>query len=120
MLVGQHVGLVNAGEGLVLGVLEKARRAHGDWILNGVEEGEQVVADVGGEFCGEETPRDFVVVVALDGEVVKLVLGKEAVEDSGSEYERWRHSDADAGESLAEPVIVQQVTDECEAAGLAA
>ena len=81
VVVRQHVRLVDAGEGLVLRVLQQARGAHGERVRNRLEERVQVLRRLLGKRGRVEAAADRRVVVGLDREVSEVVLVEEPVED---------------------------------------
>ena len=59
--VGNHIGGVDAGEWLVVRVLQQGAGAHGDRCLDGLEEGEEVGYQRIGQLCPHEVLQDFLV-----------------------------------------------------------
>ena len=102
MLVAQHEGFVDAGEGLVLRVFEQAGGAHGQRIAHFLEKRFQICrCRATGKSRVQKALLDFGVVVAVQREVAEIVLGQEVVEHVRGENDRGRHRDADAGKACA-------------------
>ena len=49
--IGNHIGGVDAGEGLIVTVLQQRRGTHGDRTLHGIKEGEEVGNKCIGKLC---------------------------------------------------------------------
>jgi hypothetical protein len=119
-VVGQHHGVVDAGERLVLGVFEQARRAHRQGPAHLAEERFQVVLHVARDGGFAEAPPELPVVLAVDREVPEVVLLEEAVEGVRAEDEGGGDRDLDVGEAVAQAVVGQEPAGEGEPPGLAA
>ena len=113
---GYHVGAVDAGEGLVVGVLEQAAGADGDGSVHDVEEGLQVADEPHGEACVEEVGEDVLVGDVAERKLVEVVGVHELVEDVGAEHDGLGDADGDAFLFVEVGVASEQMVDEGEAA----
>ena len=120
MLVGEHEGFINAGEGLILRVFEQAGRADRHRIMNLRKIGPQILGQHFRKRSEKEAAFDFSVIGAMDGEIVQVVLGEELVEDVGGEHERRRDGDTNAAETAGHSVLVEKMANEGEAASFSA
>ena len=86
-----------------------------------IQEGRQFSQDILRELrCLEESPRDFLVVVARHGESAEVVLVDELIEHIGPEDDGGRDVDLNAFESVPDIVVVDERVDEPQATGFAA
>ncbi len=120
VVVGQHVGLVDAGQRLVLRVLEQAGRPDGQGIADLFQVGGQAALYLRGEGGGREAPLDLGVVVGGHGEVAQVVLFQEVIEDVGGEHQAGRHGYLHARELVGHAEVPQQMAHEGQSPGLAA
>jgi len=106
-LIGQHEGFVHARERLVLRVFQQAGRAHGERVMNFLQQFPQIFPKAGRQRRRQKPLLDLGFIGAVEGEIQKLVLLQELVEQVGGQHERRRHGDSDPGESLCHRVLAQ-------------
>ena len=119
LLVAQHEGLVDAGEGLVLRVFEQAGGTDGERVVHFRKKCFQTFLQRDGQRGIEEALLDLVVVVTMQREVAQIVFGEELVEQIGGDDHGGRNGNPHAGKATRDAASAQQMTDEGEAAGFA-
>jgi len=101
-------------------VLEKARRANGQWRVDARNQGPQVADVLRGQLRLLEGVGDAVVREIGVGDVRQVVSFHEAIEDIGGQNRRGRYRDPDVGEFVRAEPGQDFLTDADEARGLAA
>ena len=81
-----HVGAVDACEGLVVGIFEQRAGAYGYRTVRGIEEGEEIGYQRVGQLCAKEMFQDLLVGRIAERYLVEVVLLHEAVEHVGTEH----------------------------------
>jgi hypothetical protein len=114
------VRLVDAGERLVLRVLEQAGRAHRQRKPHDLEERREIAHHGVRQRRGEEPPPDLLLVGHVDREIAQVVALEEFVEDVGADHDRGWNGDAHPLEPLGDLVLAEQIVHEREATRLAA
>ena len=91
--IGYHIRTVDAGEGLVVAVLQERTGTDGNRRLDSIEEGEEVGYQRVGKLRTEEVLQDFLVGGIAQGYGVEVVLLHKLVEEVGTEHDglRYRH-----------------------------
>ncbi len=100
LVVGDHLGAVDAGERVVESVLEQARGADRERGVDAGDQGPQVAHDLGRQLGLLEGVGDAVVGEIGEGQPGEIVAIHEAVEDVGREDDGLRHADLDVWKLL--------------------
>ena len=118
--IGYHIGGVDAGKGLVVGVLEQRRRADGDGRLHRIEEGEEVGYQRIGQLGTQEVLQDFLVGGIAQGNAPQVVLVHELVEEVGTEHDGLRYLDGGILKLVQLGMALDDVVQKRQATALAA
>ena len=110
--IRNHVGRVDAGEGLVVRIFEQAGRTDGYRRLHRLEEGEEILHQTVGELGAEEGAQDGLVVSIAQGYLIKLVGVHKLVEHVSTKHHRFRYHDRGVLEFFELAVPFQHVVDE--------
>ena len=117
--IGNHVGVVDAGEGLVVRVFQQRGRTDGKRRLHHVEEGEEVLHQAVGQLCFEEVAQDDVIVGIGQGYLIQIVGIHKLVEHIGTEHDGLGNGDTGILKLFELGVMLHQVVDESQSAPLA-
>ncbi len=120
VVVGQHVGGVDAGEGLELAVLQQRTRAHGQRVAHLVQERLEVAVDLRRQLPRQAGLDDVGIVRVRQHLFAQVALVEEGVEDVGADDGGGRHADDGAREAVVDAVAVQDGVGEGQPAALAA
>ena len=118
--VGDHVGRVDAGERLVVGVFELRRRADGQRRADRADVALQGVAQPGRECRADELRKDLLVGEILRDDVFQSVVADEVVEVLRGDHHRPRDHDAHVLVLVVLAVLHKHRVHESQSAGLAA
>ena len=120
VVIGQHIGIVNPGKGVVLGVFQQAGRTYRQRLAHQVEELRQLVDHIGWETVGlEKALGDLLVVIGGEGIMAQVVFIHEIIEYIGAQNHAGGHMDVHVLEFFLQPGAVDQQVDEAQAASLA-
>ena len=86
-----HVGRIDAGEGLIVRIFEQARRTHGNRFAHHVEEGQQVGLQLVGELGLEELLQNLFVGYIGERHLIEVVALHKGVEYIGTEHHGLGH-----------------------------
>ena len=121
MIVGQHAGMIEAGVGFELGILEDARRSHRQWIIDLAQKDGDLFGQCLGKDCLSEPFDDEVVRQIVLGEILQTVEVDEFVKGIGGDDQRLGDEDLDLVEQCQQCGIpVQYRRKKGQAPGLAA
>ena len=120
MVVGQHVGGVDAREGLELAVLQQAARANRQRVAHLVQERLEVAVDLRRQLVRQAGLDHLGIVQVGQHLLAQRPLVQERVEHVRADDGGGRHADDGAREPVVQPVAVQQRVDEGQPAPLAA
>ena len=121
MVVGQHVGGVDPGEGLELAVLQQAGGTHRQRVPDLVQEGLQIAVDGRRQLGLQELVDDLLVVGVAQGDLAQIIPGLMKVSKTSVPTTAvGRHLDHGARETVVHAVAVEDGVHEGQAAALAA
>ena len=86
-----HIGGIDTGERLIVGILEQRTGTDGDRTLRCLEEGEEVGYQRIGQLRMEEVLQDFIIAGIAQGYRIEIVAHHELVEDIGTEHHGLRN-----------------------------
>ena len=118
--IGYHIGGVDAGEGLVVGVFEQRAAADGYRRARGIEEGEEVGDVLIGELGTEEVSEDVLVGRIAQRYLIKIVCVHELVEHVGAEHHGLRDAHLHALKLVELGMALDDVVEESQSAPFAA
>ena len=117
--VGNHIGTVDSGEGLIVGILQERRRTDGNGRSRRVEEGEEVGHQRVGQLCPEEVFQDFLIAGIAQCNLIEIVRLHELVEDVRTEHDGLRDTDLGVIETGELRMHLHDVVKESQATSLA-
>ena len=89
--IRNHIGGIDAGERLIVGIFEQRTGTDGDRTLRCLEEGEEVGYQRIGQLRMEEVLQDFIIAGIAQGYRIEIVAHHELVEDIGTEHHGLRN-----------------------------
>ena len=114
-----HIGGVDAGEGLVVAVLEQRTGTDSDWCLHDVEEGHEVANEACGQASIEEVGEDILVGDIAERHLIKLVGIHELIKDVGAKHDSLGYHHLSVVVFVEVGVALDDMVDEGYAASLA-
>ena len=117
--VGNHIGGVDACEGLVVGVFEQRRASDRDGALHRIEEGKEVGYQCIGQLCLQEVLQYLLVRGVAQRNAPQVVLVHELVEEVGTQHHRLGYLHGGVVEVVQLRVSLDDVVQEGQSAPLA-
>ena len=113
---GHHIGVVNAGKGLIVAVFEQRTGADGNGTTGGFDEGEDVSLQTCRKRGAAEGIEDDGIVGIGECELIEVVVVHEFLEEVGAEHYGLGNHDGGIVELIEFGVVFDDIVDEGKAA----
>ena len=117
--IGNHIGVVDTGEGLVVRVFQQRGRTDGKGRLHHIEEGKEVLHQAVGQLGFEEVAQDDVIVGIGQGYLIQIVGIHKLIEHIGAEHDGLGDGDTGILKLFELRMMLHQIVDESQSAPLA-